>query len=209
MEKSKSNFWRLFLLLLSALILPACGGDGDDDGGPTGGITSVDDKYKSYEIAYHVEDKSVNEVIKGAGSTGSSPYNKKVVNGITGTATITGSYTYTTSSSSNCVSSTSTKNITEIVFNNYQVKVGNTEVTLTGTITYYDYYYSQQCGLNYSSSCSTSIRSVNPVKVKIVFYMTYKTEGYEDTVSFNASAGTCTSTLKGSLTASNGVTYSF
>ena len=196
-------------MLLSALIFTGCGDGDDDGGGPTGGITPVDDKYKSYEIAYHVEDKSVNEVIKGAGSTGSSPYNKKVVNGITGTATITGSYTYTTSSSSNCVSSTSTKNITEIVFNNYQVKVGNTEVTLTGTITYSDYSYSQQCGLNYSSSCSTSIRSVNPVKVKIVFYMTYKTEGYEDTVTFNASASSCTSTLKGSLTASNGVTYSF
>ena len=211
MEQSKSKFWALFLLLFSALMFTACGGGGDDDGGggPTGGITSVDDKYKSYEVVSNIEEKSIDEAIKGAGGTGGSPYNKKVVNGITGTATVTGTYTYTTSSTSNCVSSTSTKNITEIVFNNYQVKVGNTEVTLTGTMTYYDYYYSQQCGLNYYSSCSTSMKSVNPVKVKKVSYMTYTTSGLEDTVSFNVSASSCTSTLKGSLTASNGVTYSF
>jgi hypothetical protein len=208
MEKSKSNFWRLFLLLLSALILPACGGDGDGDGGPTGGITSVDDKYEASDVVSNIEEKSIEEAIKSAGGTGGSPYTKKVVNGITGTATVTGTYTYTTPSSGSCVYSTRTKDITEIVFNNYQVKVGNTEVTLTGTITYYDYYHTSQCGLSYSSSCNTTMKSVN-LKVKKVSYMTYVTQGLEDTVSFNVSSSSCTSGLKGSLTASNGVTYSF
>ena len=34
MEKSKSKFWRLFLLLLSALIFTACGGGGDSSSPP-------------------------------------------------------------------------------------------------------------------------------------------------------------------------------
>jgi len=207
MEKSKSKFWRLFLLLLSALIFTGCGDGDDDGGGPTGGITPVDDKYEASDVVSNIEEKSIEEAIKSAGGTGGSPYTKKVVNGITGTATVTGTNTYTTSSSSSCVSSTRTKNI-EIVFNNYQVKVGNTEVTLTGTVTYYDYYYSQQCGLSYSSSCNTTMKSAN-LKVKKVSYMTYVTQGLEDTVSFNVSSSSCTSGLKGSLTASNGVTYSF
>ena len=211
MEKSKSKFWALFLLLFSALMFTACGGGGGDDGGggPTGGITPVDDKYEASDVVSNIEEKSIEEAIKSAGGTGGSPYTKKVVNGITGTATVTGTYTYTTPSSGSCVYSTRTKDITEIVFNNYQVKVGNTEVTLTGTITYYDYYHTSQCGLTYSSSCNTTMKSVNPIKVKKVSYMTYVTQGLEDTVSFNVSSSSCTSGLKGSLTASNGVTYSF
>jgi len=200
----------LFLLSL-ALIFSACGGGGGDDDNDAqslGGITPVNDQYKAGEVVCNIAEKSIDEAIKNFSAN--YTFNKTVVNGITGTATITGSQSYQTSSTSNCVSSTGSKNFSEVIFNNYQVKVGNTEVTVTGTVTYTYSRYSQQCGLNYYSSSSRTIKSVTSVKVRIIDYFTNYSSGYDDTVTFNASSNQSSSCgFHGTLTASSGTTYSF
>jgi len=194
---------RIALTVVLVVVVSACGGGDSGSGGSGGGLTAVTNADSADTVVRWMSDG----VIEG-GLFNSLPlgtHNQYSVNGgLGGTATVTGKDTYTTASSSSCVSSTRIADLTTVVFDNYKVMSSdNVEATITGTVTFYYYYYSQQCSGGYSSNKSVSI-SGDSVQVRFVVD---GTSGYQDTISFGAS-GTSSMLLHGSCTA-GGTTYYF
>ena len=130
-----------------------------------------------------------------------------VLYGNSGTATVSGSesYTGTVSCGTDCVSSTYEANIS-VTFSNYRVNYSNGEFTINGTAMYYEYRYSRQSGLSYSSSERYTVTSSGPVYVRMVYDGTW---GYEDTVQFSATSTRAPYLMGGWCSASNGSTYNF
>jgi hypothetical protein len=135
-------------------------------------------------------------------------FNDVTVEGISGSANISGKEEYTNSScGTDCIRSDTDVDVT-VLFDNYKAKTSsNEETTLSGTVLYRDTRWNRQSGLYYSSGGKVYCDGSN-VKYKAVVYDdSGKPDwGYSDTISFDASGGTY---LDGSCTVGNGTTYYF
>jgi len=130
------------------------------------------------------------------------------LNGVSGSASATGSKSYTTgiSCGADCVKSYFSVDVT-ITFTNFAVhSADNTTTTLSGTIIYTESSSSTQSGLSYYSSSSVVIYSNGNVS-----YLDEEDSNqfaYKDTFIFDAS-GSDVYSLSGTLTTKRGDTYSF
>jgi hypothetical protein len=206
------------LLICFIYLLSGCGGGGGDGGG--GGID--DDGGNSVSMLDQPitdNDKAgicVSEIHAAVGEgmsdvvdeLANGTHSGTVINCITGTATVDGTRSFLTNIScgSMCVKNTQNVDVT-IVFNNCNWKnFTNGNITINGSIHYYRNSWSRQSNLSYSSSDSRSMSSVtSPVQFRQVIDGTW---GYKDSITFSAS-GSNPYLLHGTLTAQNGVTYTF
>lgn len=192
-------------ITLLAIFLTACGGGGggDDDvvGEPIASERAAENAVK--DVAAVIQ----TEVL---GSLPHGTYTNEVVDGISGTASVTGDYYYydNVDCGFNCVESYNDTTIT-VVFTDYKAaSADNAETTLSGTVTYANNKWSRQSGLSYSSGGSIPV-SGNDVSYYRKIWNDYETWGYQDTISFSASGSSIHGSFSGWCTASNGMTYSF
>lgn len=137
-------------------------------------------------------------------SSFSRTYTDEVISGTTGTVTINGTNVRDYSSTSSSVSDTHTIDVT-LEFSNYS---DGGDLTMTGTVSYYEYHHSYQSGASsYSSSFSKSITSDN---AHIVCPMSDSEGTIVDDVSFNISDKDGNQySIEGNITNGNGETFSF
>ena len=194
----------IVVALLLAL-LSACGGGGDDGESGAGDFVPITSTQPASLLAGAIADASANLV-----STGT--YNSTVINGLSGTATVSGSKSYsgTQSCGSSCVTSTNSANLT-ITYNDYYSPTGrvtNTKVRLNGTVTFTDNRRSTQNGLSYSSSGEQRVTATSMLRARLeITDSTGRVYGYEDTLSALTAYGA--GSWDGWMRPSNGVTYSF
>lgn len=186
-----------FLLVLST----ACKKENESSN-----IQAITDKYAAEDNVKHIAEGVMNTILKDLPS---GAHNGEVINGISGTANVSGDNYYYSNidCGSDCVKSEADIDIT-VVFNNYNAKsCDNCDATISGTVRYTDNTWSRQSGLNYSSGGTISC-SGNNVSFTEIFTSDYSTWGYSDVISFSAS-GKSYYKLSGWCTASNGETYNF
>ena|SRR3990170_1503548 len=203
--KTKTAFF-LVLTLLSGLA--ACGGGEGGGDGVSGGGSSAAPVSSSSDARFVVRDIADGVIRRNLlPSLNNGSHWETLVPGLSGTASVSGTETYSVGQScgTNCVRTSANVNIT-VIFNGYAVmSANNTRTTLTGTVTYTDYTWYQQSGLTYSSGGSVSVGG-NGVSYNIA-----ETSGnfaYSDTLTFDAS-GSGPAYVNGWCRPSNGTTYSF
>lgn len=207
--------WALAALLaLTALtaVLAGCGGGGEDDNGwvcvgacPSRGFIAVEDSSSARTLAAAIGETVADVVPTGA-------YSNTLVNGLSGTARVTGTKTYSGSVScgTDCVSSTNSANLT-IVFSDYLGRPGNstnTRVRLTGTVTFTDTRSTRQQGLSYSSSGNMHVTATG-LAARFEITENGVTYGYSDTLATLNASSSSGSSWSGTLRGTNGVTYNF
>jgi hypothetical protein len=195
------------IIAVAGSFLAGCpGGGSEDDGGGGSNLSPIADSYVAEDVvrgvANAIEYGVMNQLDNGT-------FTNVVVNGITGTATVTGyeSYTGNQSCGASCIESTYDAIVT-IVFNNFKTKGSytNVEFVLNGTIYYDKYNWSMTSSSGYSSSRSVQITSTGSVQVQEI--IDGGSWGYQDTILFDAS-GTSFDSMSGSCTVSSGITYYF
>ena len=193
-------------LFVCMLTLSGCGGGGGGgEGGGGSGAAPISSSSNARFVVRDIADGVINRNLLPSLSNGS--HTQTLVSGLSGTATVSGTETYSVGQScgTNCVRTSANVSIT-IVFSSYAVmSANNTRTTLTGTVTYTDYTWSQQSGLSYSSGGSVSVGG-NGVSYHIV--ETSGSFAYSDTITFDAS-GSGPAYVNGWCRPGNGTTYSF
>jgi hypothetical protein len=186
-------------------LLTGCGGGGGDDGGGGGDFVAITSAQPASLVAGAIADASANLV-----STGT--YNNTVINGLSGTATVSGSKSYSgyQSCGTDCLSSSNSANMT-ITYNDYYAPTGrvtNTKVRLSGSVTFTDNRRSTQNGLSYSSSGEQRVTATSMLRARLeITDSTGRVYGYDDTLSALTAYGS--GSWDGWMRPSNGVTYSF
>lgn len=193
------------LFSLSALTFVGCGG-GEEGGGGGSKLTAITNSSTAEDVVRGVANATEYGVMN---QLNNGTFSNTVVNGISGTATVTGyeSYTGTVSCGASCVQSTYDAIVT-IVFNNFKTKGSytNVEFILNGTIYYDKYEWSQTTGSGYNSSRSVQINSNSALQVQES--IDGGVWGYQDTINFSAS-GTTFDSMSGSCTVGSGTTFYF
>jgi len=189
------------LLLMGSLFLTACPPP------PPGGIDPITTDRDADYIVNHLADVVVHRAVVLA--LGSGTYDGTIVTGTSGTAAVTGYYTYegNISCGSSCVRSETDADLT-IVFDEFRFvyEDSSSYSTITGTVTYRDTTWSQQSGLSYSSGGSIRVQGSNVVFETV--FQDYNRWGYADIISFDAS-GRSTDNMGGWCIPGNGNTYEF
>lgn len=199
-------------VLLAVLLAAAgCGGGGGDDdevicigGCPAQGVTKVDDSTKAKLLVQTMASAAADVVPQGT-------YTGKVVSGLAGTATFSGHASFARSScGTDCTSSHNDGNVT-IVFTGYRAKYGgNSEVTLTGTMTLVDTRTSRQSGQSYSSSGGVDVRATDLRARNEIAASDGRVWGEADTIDFTATSSTGSGgAWHGTLVGDNGTAYAF
>lgn len=200
-------------LVLAVLGLAACGGGDEEEevfcvgACPSRGFIAIEDSSGARSLASAVADASANLVPTGT-------YNAQVVSGTSGTATVTGtkSYTGAVSCGTDCVSSTHSADMT-IVYNDYYAQpIGgatNTKIRITGTVTFTDTRSSRQQGLTFSSSGRMRVAGSNLAVRYEITSSTGAVYGYADTVTMATTSTTGSTWSDGTLTTAAGRTYSW
>jgi hypothetical protein len=200
------------LVICFNVLLSGCGGGGDDDGAGGPSYWVLDKPITTNDAAGINVGYLHDAVTSVLSSLANGTYSGKVINCITGTVTVTGTEASQNqiSCGSSCVQSTYDADIT-FVFNNCNWKnLSNAYATINGSIKYSRSDWSRQSGLSFSSSKSMQMNNVNG-KVQfreVIDQGTSTAHGYKDTFAFNAS-GSNPYLLHGTLTAQNGVTYTY
>lgn len=193
--------------------LAACGGGGDDDDGvvcvgacPARGFIAIGDTTSAQSVAGALANSAANLVPNGT-------YNNQTVNGLSGSARVTGSKSYSgvVSCGTDCVSTSNSANLT-IVFSDYYAQPPggstNTKVRITGTLTFTDNRSTRQQGLAFSSSGRMTVSGTGVTVRYEITDSQGRVYGYADSVATISTTSTTGSTWNdGSLRASNGVTY--
>jgi len=197
----------IIVLALIAL-LSACIDEGDDGSSKVDSINPVDDSFSAKltagDIAVIAED-----IVAGLAQ---GSHSDTVVNGKSGTATVTGSISTTDSNcGTDCLSTHSNHSIT-IVFNKYSVNSSSNEVTKisSGSVFYTDSRYYQQSGLNYTSGGGISIEGAN-MEFESIGTDSVGTFGTRDSIVSVLASGSSTSfsSLSGSLATESGASFTF
>lgn len=193
-------------VFLSLILLIAMACKKEDENSENSNLEAITDKYAAEDNVQHIADRLMKAVFNNLPN---GTYTNQVVNGVSGTATISGNKLFQSGIDCgyDCVKSQTDYDLT-IVFANYNAKTcDNCDATISGTVHYSDNRWSRQSGLNYSSGGTISC-SGNNITFKEVITSDYNIWGYSDIISFSASGGS-TYKLSGWLTASNGETYNF
>jgi hypothetical protein len=206
----KQLIWLILLMALffTIILLAGCGGGGgDSEGDGTGSnLGTIDARYEAEDAVITVR-AAVDDGVLAHLSNGT--FSGSTVNGITGTATVTGTEASTSNVSCgyDCIRSTYDADVT-IVFSDFKFNyASNNAVTLTGSVDYTEHYTSTQSGLNYTSSRSITVHSNGPVQYLSWIDLTTGDYGYQDTITFNAT-GDSDWNFSGTLTNNAGVTFS-
>ena len=198
---------RLAFCVMALAWTAGCGGGGDDPdngwtcvgGCATEGVTAVDNDTRAKRLANAIAEAAIEGIPDGT-------FSGKVVQGLSGSATFTGTSSFAqTSCGTDCSHRANNKNV-QAVFSSYRVKVGTDEVTLTGTAVITDNEWSQQSGLNYSSGGAYRVQSPKLIARHAMTDSRGNVWGEADTVAIDVVAS---GDWAGSLLATNGVTYSF
>lgn len=194
----------ILMVLMQALV--AC--EEEEEETSSDGITGVDSSAKAESVVEQLADGVIDRNLLDQISSNVNYTNHSVSGSQGGSATVTGLEYYSgqVSCGSSCVKSTYEVTIT-VSFNGYKVKSSdNVVATISGTVNYYAYSYSQQSGLSYSSSKTVRIDG-NSVQVSFV-PTDIVNWGYVDTISFSASGKTA-GLLSGSVTTAGGANFTF
>lgn len=198
---------RTMILVMSAAVLFSCGGGGDSGSSGAGSTTgAIDERYEAEDAVRRIRSAVYDKVLY---SLSNGTFSGTIVNGISGTAAVTGTESSATgvSCGTDCVRSTYDADVT-VVFNNYKFDyASNNPVTLSGTVLYTEHWSSTQSGLSYSSSQSITVRSSGPVQYYSFVDLTSGDYGYQDTITFNATSSSGL-TFDGTLTNGANVTFS-
>lgn len=202
------TFIKYLVLSFIVIAVGACMHDEDEEEGVDGGITGVDNSAKAESVVEQLADGVIGRNLLDQISSGVSYSDHTVSGSQGGSASVSGLEYYSgqVDCGSSCVESTYEVTIT-VVFNGYKVMSSdNVVATVTGTVNYYEYSYSRQSGLSYSSSKSLNIDG-NSVQVSFI-PTDIVNWGYVDTISFSASGKTA-GLLSGSVTTAGGANYTF
>lgn len=208
----KNKLLWICLAIVFALVFASCemddrpsGDDDDEDSGPS--IMTIQDEREAESVADAIDD-TIDDIEFSSSSSSISrdtAYSDDVIQGDSGTVTISGSSGGSGTSSPDRISSSSNIDIT-LTFSDYRDNMY--DITITGTIEYYKYSSSTQSGAyNYSSSYDKSI-SGSDVHIE----MDASNEDYTivDDISLNVSDYNDNQfMLEGSVTSSSGITYRF
>jgi hypothetical protein len=194
----------LVIVASVSLLLASCDGGGGGGGGSGTRITPIsnqEDAALAVQSVSGVIDTVLESLVEGT-------YNDGVVDGISGTASVTGDYYHYSGVDCgvDCVQSWNDIDLA-IVFTDYTALCAdNAEATLSGIVTYTDNTWSQQQGQNYTSGGSVVMAGIDVSFYMLVWYEhTTKTWRYQDTISFEAGE----EGYDGCCIPSNGVTYCF
>lgn len=200
-------FIKYLVLSCCIIVIGACMHDEEEEG-VDGGITGVDSSAKAESVVEQLADGVIGRNLLDQIDSNIA-YTNHAVNGSQGgSASVAGLEYFSgqVSCGSICVESTYEVTIT-VFFNDYKVmSADNVVATVTGTVNYYEYYYSRQSGLSYSSSKSVRLDG-NSVQVSFI-PTDIVNWGYQDTISFSASGKTA-GLLSGSVTTAGGANYTF
>jgi hypothetical protein len=197
----------LLSLLINIIFLAGCGGGGSSGSDDTGSnLAPILARYEAEDAVIRVR-AAVDEGVLSHLSNGT--FTGSVVNGITGTATVTGTEASTSyvSCGTDCIRSTYDADVT-VVFSNFKFNyASNNAVTLTGSVEYTEHYTATQSGLSYSSSRSITIHSNGQVQYLSIIALSTGDTGYQDTITFDAT-GSSDWSFSGTLTNSVGTIFS-
>lgn len=211
-----SLFWLLTGFVLVAFSAPmmvkllvGCSGSDKNYLDDEEGITAVNSAAKASSVVREIRAAVEQALLKA----GSGPFNATTVDGIAGTATITGQINSVSLSSSQCSGNRKDVALSSVTFDGYEVKSSNADITLTGKLSYSDKTSHQSCPTSSYANCISQMESLASVKAKIVFTGVARTHGYDDTVTFSVdrsdSKSTNCSDYTGHLSASSGSTFTF
>lgn len=198
------------VILFAALLtvsLTGCPEEDDWDEGGGRGIEPITSGSAGQFVVRQLADGAIEKNINAALANGT--YDGTVVNGMSGTATVDGHYHYDRGMScgTDCVRSVHDASMT-IVFDRFRVTTSdNSEITVSGTVAYTNTTWSRQSGLSYSSGGKVRVSGSN-VDCTWIVDSDGDRWGYSDTISFDAS-GDSAAYVNGSISASNGSTYTF
>jgi hypothetical protein len=196
----KMNILPFFMLFILTGIYSGCEKDSDSEDSNLDPITNdYDAEFLIRHIAEGLMDAVLDDLSHGT-------YSGIKIYGISGDASVSGDYYYTSGidCGTDCVRSERDIDLT-VAFNKYKVmSCDNCEATITGTIYYTDNTWSRQSGLSYSSGGTITVAGDN-----VVFKEVYDGRwGYSDVITFYASRSSGSS-FSGWCTPKNGITYNF
>ncbi|MBN2213432.1 MAG: hypothetical protein JW723_04245 [Bacteroidales bacterium] len=176
-RKMNIRFIQMFCFL--AIIYSGCEKDNDPE---DSNLDPVTDGYDAEYLIRHIAEGVIDAVLDDLSH---GTYSGTIVNGISGNASVSGDYYYTSGidCGTDCVRSEKDIDLT-VVFSNYKVmSCDNCEATITGTVYYTDNTWSRQSGLSYSSGGRITVEGED-VAFKEVYDGSW---GYSDVISFYAS----------------------
>jgi hypothetical protein len=199
---------KFMILLTISIVLFSCGGGGDSgtSGGSGSNIGAIDARYEAEDAVRRIRSAIYDKVLY---SLSNGTFSGTIVNGISGSATVTGTESSASgvSCGTDCVRSTYDAVVT-VVFNNYKFNyASNNAVTLSGTVLYTEHWSSTQSGLSYSSSQSITVRSSGQIQYYSFVDLSSGDYGYQDTITFDATSSSGL-TYNGTLTNGANVTFS-
>lgn len=193
--------YRMLTALCIAGVALGCPGKSTGPDGGRGRARSVDtDEVARIAFAYL---KSVAEYVDGqVPANFSSPLS---ISGATGSVSVAGRKTSSSSSSASSSSSTSTSDLA-LAFANYDW--GGSGATVTGTVSWYDYYYSRvACSGSYCASASDNSEAMEGQSIQITFE--YDDVTYSDEIDVDASSDRDSSSWDVTVTNRAGQQFSF
>lgn len=203
--KVTRNAMSLVSMIALGGVLAGCGGA---PGGSAGGGTTVTGVTSAGAAQFVVTDlasRAIGQNLLQGLTLNTSPSGQVVAGTLGGSATVSGTFDFTSSScGSNCVTNSDAVDLT-MVFTHYTVMTAsNTKATVDGTVSYSDHTWSEQSNTSFYSGGSMSLTG-SGVHYRVVDVGGYW--GYDDTLAFNVS-GPSPDTLSGQCASGSG-TFTF